>query len=299
MADIFVGADIILGASTIRQVTQSDHQTGLEMRKAMTSGGTDVAQVSGKSGAEMTSFTSGDLAALLALNSSEFIACGLSLLSSTITVPYKIRNPGGKFKAGSTHPQVTGSNAFVYPVSIEASTESDFASVQCETHWISADGDTKGADDAVDQALAAQSFNAEFILDDVYINGSLIPGAQSVRITTGIEVVKPPKGSGKIYPTQVSVKQVIPTIEITGNDFEAIEGTVGDFTAMTSANIYLKKRADAGVFVDDTTTEHVRVTFAAGLTDTNNITTSNNDDGTWTITLHGKTLTANAAVAIP
>jgi len=68
---------------------------------------------------------------------------------------------------------------------------------------------------------------------------------------------------------------------------------------MTSANCYMKKRADSGIFTADATTEHVRFTLAAGLADTNNITVSGNDDGSATITLHGKVLTASAAVAIP
>ena len=90
-----------------------------------------------------------------------------------------------------------------------------------------------------------------------------------------------------------------PTIELTVNDFAAIAGTVGDFIAMTSANCYMKKRADSGVFTSAATTEHVRFTFAAGLADTGGVTVSNNDDGSATITLHGKVLTASAAVALP
>ena len=74
---------------------------------------------------------------------------------------------------------------------------------------------------------------------------------------------------------------------------------MGLFTAMTSANIYLKKRADASTFVADLTAEHIKLTFAAGLTDTNSVTASENNDGSTTITLHGKTLTCSVASAIP
>jgi hypothetical protein len=66
---------------------------------------------------------------------------------------------------------------------------------------------------------------------------------------------------------------------------------------MTSANIYLRRRADSGVY--SSSSDNIRFTFAAGLTDTNSVSVSNQDDGSATITLHGKTLTANAAVAIP
>ncbi len=66
---------------------------------------------------------------------------------------------------------------------------------------------------------------------------------------------------------------------------------------MTSANIYLRRRADSGVY--SASTDNIRFTFAAGLTDTNNISVSNNDDGSATITLHGKVLTSSTSVAIP
>jgi hypothetical protein len=51
--------------------------------------------------------------------------------------------------------------------------------------------------------------------------------------------------------------------------------------------------------VYSSSSDNIRFTFAAGLTDTNSVSVSNQDDGSATITLHGKTLTANAAVAIP
>jgi hypothetical protein len=300
MADIFVCADAIIGAATIRQVVNSDHQTNQEIRKAMVSGGNAVTQVSGKASAEMTSFSSGDIAALLALNSNTFIAAGKSELSSTITIPYKLRQNAGSFQAAaSNHPWITGSNALIVPVSVEASQDADFASMQCEVHWLSTDGITQGATEATGQTLATQSFNSEFALSDVYINGSAVPGVQSVRCTTGIEVVKPPLGSGSVFPKQASIKNIIPTIEITTNDIAAVTATVGAFTAMTSAVVYFRKRSDAGVYVAKATAGHCSLTFGAGLADSSSVSVSNNEDGTCTIVLHGKTLTASAATAIP
>lgn len=299
MAKIFVPADVILGASTVRQITGVDHKTGQEHRKSMNSGGAAVVQVSGKSAAEVTSITSADLATLVALNTNAFCSAGLSLASSTITVPYKPRTSGGTFVSGSNYVALTGANGFIVPTAFEASQDGDFATCAFDIHWLSTDGVTKACDDASSQALAAQAFGAEYTLGPCYINGTLIDGVQSLRVTPGIEVVKPPLGSGSVFPFMASIKMVQPTIELTVNDFTSIEGTVGDWTAMTSTNCYMKKRADSGVFTAGATTEHVRFTFAAGLADTNGVTVSNNDDGSATITLHGKVLTASAAVALP
>ena len=294
---VFTLADMIFGAATIRQITAADHRTNQEHRKAMTSGGATILQVSGKMAGEVTQITSGDLAGLLALNAGAFVSAGSLASSSTITVALKARSSGGTFAAGSNHDAITGANAFLVPTMIEATQDGDFATCQCDLHWLSADGVTKGADDATGQALGGQSFNAEFALGPAYINGTLIAGVQSVRVTPGLEVTKPPLGSGSVWPTLAMIKAIMPTIEITVNDFAAVAGTVGDWTAMTSANIYLRKRTDSGVY--SASTDNVRFTFAAGLADTGSVTVSNNDDGSAVITLHGKTLTSSTAVAIP
>ena len=294
---VFTSADLILGATTVRQVTNISHASGQEHRKAMTSGGAVVQQVSLKSAVDVTTFTSADLAALLALNTNTFCSVGIPLLSSTITVPVKLRANGAVFTAGSAHPAFTGSNALVVPTSFEVSQDSDAGLCTADIHWLSSDGATVAITDSTGNALATQSFNAEFGMGPCYINGTLIEGAQSFRVTPGIEVVKPPLGSGFIRPTHASIKMGVPTMELTVNDWDALESTIGTFVAMTSANFYMRKRADSGIY--SASSDNIRFTMAAGLTDTNSISVSENNDGSATITLHGKVLTASAAVALP
>ena len=294
---VYTLADFVFGASTIRQITNADHRTNQEHRKAMVSGGAVVSQISGKAAGEVTSITTGDLAGLLALNSAAFVNSGAFVSASTITVELKARTNGGAFVSGSNNYCLTGASALLVPTTIECTQDADFATAQCDLHWLSSDGLTKGCDDASSQALTAQTFNAEFALGPAYINGTLLAGVQGIRVTPGIEVTKPPLGSGAVWPTQASIKTVMPTIEITVNRFATIANTIGDWTAMTSANVYLRRRADSGVY--SASTDNIRFTFAAGLTDTNNVTVSNNDDGSATITLHGKTLTSSTSVSIP
>lgn len=297
MTSIFTGADAILDAVTIRQVTNSSHATNQQHFKGMNSGGAVVQTVSAKSIGEVTTLTSADIAGMLGIGTSTFCSVGLYVASGTVTVPYSKRSDGALFASGSAHPALTGAKALIIPTSFEVSNDADFATGSFEIHWLSADGLTKGCDDATGAALGSQSFNGAYTLGPVYINGTVITGVQSFRVTPGIEVIKPPLGSGSIAPIRASIKQVMPTIQITVNDFDAIAGTVGDATAMTSANLYFKKRADSGIFASGT--NHCRVTFAAGLADTDTVSVSNNDDGSATITLHGKTLTAATGVALP
>lgn len=294
----FVAADAILGATTIRQITQASHATGIEVRKAMTSGGTTVSQVSGLKAEEVTTLTSGDLAALVALNTNTFCSAGVYLSATTVTVPWKNRTAGGAFASGSNHSALSGAAAMVIPTSFEVSQGAENATCQFEVHWISSDGTTAGATGTTGNALASQSFNAEFGLGTAYINGTLIVGTQSIKVNPGITLVKS-ASNGLVRPTLISIQEVKPTIEITTNDADAIATTINAFTAMTSANVYFRKRSDSGVYVANATAEHIRFTFAGGLADTNAIEVSDNNNGTATVTLHGKTMTATAAVAIP
>jgi len=293
----FVAADAILGATTIRQITQANHRTGLEIRKAMTSGGATVQQLSGLKSEEVTSLTSGDLAAVVALNTSTFCSVGLALSATTITVPWKNRDCGGVFKSGSNHSALSGAAALIIPVSFEASQDAENATCQFEVHWVSADGTTAGALGTTGNALGLQSFNAEFGLGPCYINGSLIEGVQSFRVTPGITLVKV-SSSGLPRPTCISIQQVQPTLEIVTNDIDAVATTINIFTEMTSANCYMRKRAAGGVY-SAAGSDNIRFTFAAGLSDTNAIEVSETSNGSGTVTLHGKTLTASAVVSIP
>ncbi|HRA88506.1 MAG TPA: hypothetical protein PK992_10555, partial [Planctomycetaceae bacterium] len=260
-------------------------------------GGAVISQVSGKASVEVSSITTTDLATLLAIGTNTFISVGLYIASGTITIPGKVRAAGGLFAAGSSHVGLAGTDALIVPTTIEASQDSDFATGGFDIHWLSNNGLTKGCDDATGAALGTQAFGSEYALGPCYINATLIAGVQSFRVTPGFEITKPPLGSGAIFPTQAMIKKVEPTIQITVNDFAAIAGTIGDWTEMTSANCYLRKRADKAVY--SATTDNIRFTFAAGLTDTDSFDIANNDDGSATITLHGKALTASAAVAIP
>lgn len=292
----FVAADVILNATTVRQCTNVSHRTGQEHRKAMVSGGAVISQISGKKAEEVTSVTSYDIGVLAALGTNTFCSDGTYLTGSTITVPWKSRAAGGTFASGSAHCALAGSTALVIPTSFEASQDGDGASCNFEIHWVSADGITVGATGSTGNALGSQAFSAEFALGPAYINGTEIVGVQSIKVTPGITLVKV-SDKGLVWPTHISIQSVMPTIEIVTNDIDAVAATINVFTAMTSANVYFRKRADSGIY--SASSDNVRFTFAAGLSDTNAVEVSDTGNGSSTITLHGKTLTSSSAVALP
>jgi hypothetical protein len=293
----FVNADCILGASTITQIRNTDHKTGIEARKVFLSGGNAVQQVSGKMAEEVTTVTSEDLATLVALNTNAFCSAGLYVSSSTITVPYKSRSAGASFASGSNHSAISGATALIIPTSFEASQDGDAATCAFEIHWVSSNGTTAGATGSTGNALGTQAIVADFALGPAYINGTEIVGVQSIKINPGITLEKS-RAKGLPRPTIISIKSIEPTIEIVTNDIDSVVATVNAFTAMTSANVYFRKR-EAGAVYSAAGLDCIRFTFAAGMTDTNSVSVSDNNNGTATVTLHGKTLTASAAVSIP
>lgn len=295
----FAAADAILGATTIRQIRSASHKDGLQARKAMNSGGAAVSQVSGYLGEEITSLTSGDCGVLAGLNTSTFCSAGLWISGSTITVPLKARSDGALFASGSSHPAIAGTKALIIPTgwSVQQDAE-EGATCDFEIHWVSASGSAKAATGSTGNALGSQDFSVEYSLGEAYINGTEVTGIQGIRVNPGIQLVKS-RAKGLPFPVHCSIQQVMPTIELTVDDADEVIALVGAFTAMTSANVYFRKRADAGSHVADATTEHLRFTFAGGLYFNSSTDVQNADNGSATITLHGKTLTANTAVAIP
>ena len=263
----------------------------------MLSGGAVIQLVSGLKAEEVTTLQSADLAALVAIGTNTFCSVGLSLAATTITVPYKARSTGGSFAAGAGHSALTGAAAMVIPTSFSASQDADAgASCTLEVHWLSADGITAGATGATGATLAAESFNAEFALGSAYINTIEIAGVQSVTINPGITLIKS-SHKGLVRPIKISIQTVMPTITIVTNDIDAVVATMNAFTAMTSANVYFRRRADAAQY--SASSDNVRFTFAGGLSFNDSTDVSDVGNGTTSLTLHGKTLTASIAVAIP
>lgn len=299
MTTTFVCADAILDATTIRQITSSSHSGGNTARKSRISGGAAVSQVSGLMAEEVTTLASADMAALVALNTNTFCSAGLYIAAGTITLPYKSRTDGGQFVSSTNFSAIGGTKALIIPTGFEASQDEDAgASCTFEVHWISATGAAKAATGSTGNSLAAQAFNAEYALGPCLINGTAVPGVQSFRVNPGITLVKS-RADGLVYPVKCSIQEITPTIEITTDNIEEVIALVGSFNALTSANCYMRKRADAGVHTASATTEHVRFTFAAGLYFNDSVDVSDLGNGTSKITLHGKTLTASAAVALP
>lgn len=292
-------ADIVLGSTTVRQIVSTSHRSGLVTVQDAGGGAAVIQQVSGVIGEEVSSFVSEDVKGLMAIGTNTFISAGSYVASGTVTIPFQERSNGGIFASGSNHNALGGTDALCVPTSIEASQDEEQAArVNCDVHWISSDGTTKGCTGSTGNALASQSFNESFSLGKVSVNGTALTGVQSIRINPGIEIIKS-RGDGGIYPVIVSIRRVAPTMEITTNDMSDVT-LVSDWTAMSAAIAYLRKRDDSGDYEadDDVGNPHLSFTFGAGVQSAD-CEVSSNGNGTVTIMLTGKALTHSNGTQIP
>lgn len=292
---MFVVTDAILGASQLRQVSNSSHRSGAAVRPARFSGGAAVQQIYGVSMEEVTSLTTSDVENVVGLNSGNFLDDGLSILSGTITVPYKDRANGGKFAGAASHSQLSGSNALVIPTGISVS-QGEAATANLEVHWISSDGFTQAITSSGGNTLASELFNAQFSLGPVTINGTAINSVTGFQVNPGITLVKQSAKGGN-WPTEISIQQVDPSIDVTFVDVGELDAVLDDFFAGVLV-AYLRKCSDGGKYEADASLVHTRFNFAAGVSHAESIEAPETGNGSVTYRIYGKALAATSSVAI-
>ena len=294
----FVVTDAILGASVLKQVTNSSHRTGAAVRSAKTSGAATISEIYGVRQEDVTTLTTGDCDTLLDLNSNNFISQGLSVLSGTVTVPFKNRANGGLFEGATAHSQITGANALIIPTGIEASQDSEQgATATCEIHWLSTDGHTQAVTGSAGNSLASEAFTVEFGLGIADINGTDLDTLTGIRVNPGISVVKQ-SANGGIWPRKASIQMVEPTIDVTVHDIDEVITLTDGFTNLTSFECYLRRRSDGGTYVANGTATHIKLSFAAGIAHAETIDAPESGNGSVTIRLYGKALAASTTSAI-
>lgn len=295
----FVVSDAILGSGNVlKQVRSSSHRTGAAVRRGRYSGGAVTRQIYGTQMEEVTTLTSGDVAGALAFNSGDFITEGLYISSGSVVVPFKNRANGGLFQAGSNHSSITGANAFIFPTSIEAQSDSEAgASITIETHWLSTTGVAAACTNAASQALAAEAFNVEYACGPVDINGTDIASVTGIQVNTGIVVVKQTANSGA-WPVEASIQTVDPVIDVTVHDIDEVIALTDGFTAITGIESYFRKRSDGAQFVSDATEEHIKFTFAGGTIAGETIEGPETGNGSVTVRFAGKVLAVSTTSAI-
>jgi len=266
-------------------------QANVEVFKGFYSGGVTPQFVSVLQAEPRVQIQTGDLSTLLTKIS---LTAGYYMTGSSIVLPFQERAVGGTF--ASTSNTLSMTRAFGHIASIEAQQgQAAVASLELIPLW---DGSTLPIVISTGVTLDAQAFNNEYSLGPAKIGSAALPGLISVTVNPGFRV-NLTKHQGNAYTREAFIQIVEPSITWT------IEGTgmqstlTNLFKAISSTAIqYLRKRTAGGTYVADATSEHIALTLTGGMTVTDTTEASGQENGTISITAHGKTLAVSQTSAI-
>lgn len=290
-------ADATLGAITLKQCSQATLNTALDILVGRGSGNVapDDHFVNGSNPA--ATFTSMDVATILAANTANFANAGLQVSSGSLVFPLRIRSAGSTYAGSGAHTTISSANGLIIPRSLSVPGKGA-ASIDLECLFESTDGRTIPLTTTTNASLSNGSFNAMYRLYPCSVNGSAVAGVSNVTVNFGITVENNGDLDGFIYPTEHYITQTDPTIDITFKDEAAFETYGPLFTAQTAAVINLQKMAAGSTVVDVATEEHITLTFADGIVTVDQIGNSGNTRGEYTIRLYGESLTVSTTAAL-
>lgn len=248
-----------LGSLTLNQVRSSAFNANGQAVEGVTSGAVDVSQYFGGQIDFRATFESGDLASVAAV--SNVGTAGIAVSSGTITIPYQVRANKGTFAAGGSHYSLSGTDGLIWPTSFALPAGGD-ASASLECLFLSSDGDTIPVSVNTGVTLSAETFQSNYTLGPVSVNGTALSNVTGVTVTTGIEVT--PVFYRFNYAPQGFIVRRRPMIDITFYDLDTLNALGAGWGTGTACVVYARKRAVTG-FVADITAEHIAFSFADGL----------------------------------
>ena len=271
--------DVVLNASVIGNITSLNHATNRGLVPAFASGvASPKRQYVGESPHSSTLTTTG-LEVLLGLNTDTMISEGLCVTGATSVLAFSERV--GCLSGSASHQAISTQNVFAYITSLSAQI-SQSATADVELKYLSADGITSPVTAVSGASLSAAVLLDEFLLAETYIDGVLVDEVSGVTINTGFELIDQKQGAG-IYPTDVFLKTVNPSIEITTMDLAKTIALLNGATCSTGVDIYLAKRKDGAVTELYTATEHIKISSTAGGLKHMVSTQASRDDGSGVI----------------
>lgn len=288
--------DAVLGVgNALKQVMSSAFNANVNVIAGSASGAPDPSDYFIEETMPVAAFETFDVAGGLGILS---ITAGLYVAAGTITVPWNQRTNGGTFASGSAHFRINGTDALIVPTTISANQGDEGVGMGIAVHFLSTTGFAVPVTLSTAQALASQSFNAQYAFGPAYYGGSNVPECVGWAVNPGI-VVEKSTTDGGIYPTRAYIVLRRPTIDLIFEDFDALSSFGVMHGAMTSAAVYGRKRSGSSTFVADATAEHLKFSFANGVSSTETIQATGVNRGKLALRLHGEALTASAASAIP
>lgn len=252
-------------------------------------------------------FGSRDLGKIFGHTTPVSISAGL-FCTDPSTFMYRQRVAGGAFSSGSDNVTQIVEDGFLHCTEISADSESnDGAQAALEFIALSATGInpfTTAASQAVPGALSAPAFSTLFFHGPAYLNSVALPGLIGTRVRPGISFTSR-LADGGVFPTTglSSITSRNPQIDLTFLKIDMIPSTLDMVCAAfaTTLAVYFRKgAAGAAGRVADATSEHIKISAAAGSWGPDDVSVSDENDVTTTITVMPTgVLSLSAASAIP
>lgn len=290
--------DLIFGTGVaVKQCQSVSHSNNINLLIARTTGDVDPSLTGVMDATPTTTVSSYDVAGLIGTFGA---TTGASVSSGTVTIPFSRRASGSTFAGSTSHFTVTGANAFGYPTSYTAS-QGQAASGTVDIMFFSSNGLAIPLSSATGASLSANAFSASYTIGPAKINGTQVSQITGATVNTGINV-RAEIYDGNVYPLLANcvIDQRDPTIELTTALFDEID-TYGPMFATNDSQdvvVYFRKLSDGSTRVADATAEHIAFTLSDGIITVDQFSGQDNQDGSATIKITGKSLAVSATSAI-
>lgn len=173
---------------------------------------------------------------------------------------------GGTRASGASHRSYTVNEGLVVPRTLSADHQGNFRLAYQALPIYDGTNDPYVVGDSATLPTAATD-DERFTIGGVTIGGVALTQLRTVEIDFGVRAV-PEGADSDIWPTFVSIEDIMPKITLRGIDPEWFKAAnipmVGKPATHANTTIYLRKRAQGGSFVADATEEHIALT-AAGM----------------------------------
>jgi hypothetical protein len=179
--------------------------------------------------------------------------------------------------SGSVHVKLQMNDGFLFPEKVSASQ----TEATVDMKWL---GISDGINDPYAATLASALTDSpmeteEFVCGPVYVNGTAVPGIQSLDVDFGLNVVCE-YSDGLVFPTKVWVEVVRPSISFTTLEMNYQDTVKLLGLRVTSIKAYLRKMATTyAARVPDATAQHVGFWGYGGLLDADDASVSHPSRG--------------------
>ena len=296
MSSTDVVYDCPMGGSTLRQVSTSQFQEGLEYLAGRPSGSGVIADQFLQSGAPVGEVTSMDVGGFLSIFGT---AGGQIANGATVQIPYQKRASGSTFAGAGANVLVKGilnNPAQLVPMSVNAPAKGA-CTAQGTVHFLSADGVTPPYEVLTAQTLGAQQFNAMYGLGPVFVNNVQVPRQIGFQVNFGIGLSEKCHYDGAVWPSDIFMETFDPTIEFTQEDFDYLAGIAGG-GAITSIYAWIRRRASGSTYVADNVASHIRFGFTSGVIRAQQVSASETKHGNQAVQVLGRTLLVANGMAL-